>query len=64
MRNNEPMPTNMYNAIKTDHIVKARTIHEPKIKVKIKYFLQRRSDLAGNIYFISKKDLWKSITSP
>lgn len=34
MRNDEPIPTSMFNATKTDYIVKARTIHGPKVKSK------------------------------
>lgn len=32
MRSREYIPTNYYNATKTDYIVKARTIHGPKVK--------------------------------
>ena len=33
MQNNEPMPTSIFNATKTDYIVKARTIYGPKPKL-------------------------------
>ena len=32
MRNNEPMPTAIFSATKTDYIVIPRTIHGPKVK--------------------------------
>lgn len=36
MRNDEPMPTAIFSATKTDYIVKPRTIHGPKVKSKRK----------------------------
>lgn len=34
MENNEPIPTSMFNTTKTDDIVKARTIHGPRLVKK------------------------------
>ena len=34
MINNEPMPTNIFNATKTDYIVKPTIIHGPRLTKK------------------------------
>lgn len=34
MRNNEPIPTSIFSATKTDYIVKPKTIHGPKLVKK------------------------------
>lgn len=37
MRDNKPVPTSIYNATKTDYIVKTRTIHGPVLARRKQY---------------------------